>query len=116
MLIHQIPIDAAFATVRSAPSGLSQADAASRRLEFGSNRIERLPQTPLAVRFLRQFTHFFFGRRRNRPSPSRRAVSPPSAVNGSGFAVFGSFFASFDQARELLSTRSTETERRGRQC
>ena len=59
MLIHQLPLDAAFATVRSVPTGLSQADAAARRLEFGPNRIERLARTPLAVRFLRQFTHFF---------------------------------------------------------
>jgi calcium-translocating P-type ATPase len=59
MLIHQLHLDAAFATVRSAPAGLSQTDVDARRLEFGPNRIERLPQTPLAVRFLRQFTHFF---------------------------------------------------------
>ena len=59
MLIHQLPLDAAFATLRSAPEGLSCADAASRRAEFGPNRIERLPSTPLAIRLLRQFTHFF---------------------------------------------------------
>ena len=59
MLIHQLPLDAAFATLRSVPAGLSHADAAARRLEFGQNRIERLARTPLAVRFLRQFTHFF---------------------------------------------------------
>ena len=59
MLIHQLPLDAAFATLRSVPAGLSQADAAARRLEFGPNRIERLARTPLTVRFLRQFTHFF---------------------------------------------------------
>ena len=45
MLIHeQLPLDAAFATLRSAPAGLSQADAAARRLEFGPNRIERLAE------------------------------------------------------------------------
>jgi magnesium-transporting ATPase (P-type) len=59
MLIHQLPLDAAFATLRSVPTGLSQAEAAARRLEFGPNRIERLAPTPLAVRFLRQFAHFF---------------------------------------------------------
>ena len=59
MLIHQLPLDAAFATLRSGPTGLSHADAAARRLELGPNRIERLPQTSLTVRFLRQFTHFF---------------------------------------------------------
>jgi calcium-translocating P-type ATPase len=59
MLIHQLPLDAAFATVRSVPTGLSRADAAARRLEFGPNRIECLARTPLVVGFLRQFTHFF---------------------------------------------------------
>jgi sodium/potassium-transporting ATPase subunit alpha len=59
MLIHQFPLDAAFAAVRSAPTGLSQPDATARRLEFGPNRIERLAGTPVAVRLLRQFTHFF---------------------------------------------------------
>jgi hypothetical protein len=59
VLIHQLPLDAAFQTLRSAPTGLSRAEAAARRLEFGFNRIERLPQTALATRFLRQFTHFF---------------------------------------------------------
>ena len=59
MLIHQLPLDTAFATLRSAPTSLSQADATARRLEFGPNRIERLAQTPIAVRLVRQFTHFF---------------------------------------------------------
>src|SRR4026208_2217713 len=58
VLIHQLPLDAAFATVRSVPTGLSQADAAARRLEFGPNRIERVAPTPLAVRFLRPFPPF----------------------------------------------------------
>jgi sodium/potassium-transporting ATPase subunit alpha len=59
MLIHQLPLDVAFATLRSAPAGLSLAEAATRGREFGPNRIERLAPTPLAVRFLRQFTHLF---------------------------------------------------------
>ena len=50
MLIQQLALDAAFATVRSVPTGLSQADAAARRLEFGPNRIERLARTSLTVR------------------------------------------------------------------
>jgi hypothetical protein len=45
MLIHQLSLDGAFAALRSAPTGLSRADAAARRLEFGPNRIERLTQT-----------------------------------------------------------------------
>ena len=59
VLIHQLDSKAAFAAVRSAETGLSQADAATRRLEFGLNRIERIPTKPLAFRFARQFTHFF---------------------------------------------------------
>ena len=54
MLIHELPLDAAFTTLRSGPTGLSRADAAARRLEFGPNRIERLARTPLAIRFLGQ--------------------------------------------------------------
>jgi sodium/potassium-transporting ATPase subunit alpha len=52
MLIQQLALDAAFATVRSGPTGLSEADAAARRLEFGPNRIERLARTSLTVRVL----------------------------------------------------------------
>ncbi len=52
-------IIAACRTVRSTPAGLSSEDAAVRRFEFGPNRIERLPATPLVIRFARQFTHFF---------------------------------------------------------
>jgi sodium/potassium-transporting ATPase subunit alpha len=59
MVVHQLPVDAAFAALRSGPAGLSKADAAARRIEFGPNRIERLPSTPLFLRFIGQFTHFF---------------------------------------------------------
>ena len=52
MLIHQLPLDAAFAALRSGADGLTSAEAAARRIEFGPNRIERPPGTPLAVRFL----------------------------------------------------------------
>jgi calcium-translocating P-type ATPase len=59
MLIHQLHLDEAFATLRAGPTGLSHADAAARRLEFGPNHIERPPQSPVSARVLRQFTHFF---------------------------------------------------------
>jgi calcium-translocating P-type ATPase len=59
MLIHQLPVDIAFATLRSRPEGLSPAEAAARRLEFGPNRIEGLPKPSMALRFAAQFTHFF---------------------------------------------------------
>jgi calcium-translocating P-type ATPase len=61
MLIHQLPLDAAFEALRSAPTGLTAQEAASRRLEFGANQIEQLPRVPLRVRFVAQFTHFFAG-------------------------------------------------------
>ena len=57
MLIYQSSREAAFAALRSGPGGLSSADAAARRVEFGPNRIQRLPGTPLHVRFISQFTH-----------------------------------------------------------
>jgi magnesium-transporting ATPase (P-type) len=59
MLIHQLPLNAALSTLRSASAGLSQADAADRRLEFGPNRIERLSSVSLPRRFAAQFTHLF---------------------------------------------------------
>ena len=59
MLIHQLPLDSAFSTLRSMPTGLSRQEAESRRREFGPNRIESLPTTPLFIRFITQFTHFF---------------------------------------------------------
>src|SRR5512134_456216 len=59
MLIHQLPLDAALSTLRSTSAGLSPADAADRRLEFGPNRIERLSSVSLPRRFAAQFMHFF---------------------------------------------------------
>ena len=59
MVIHQLPLDEAFATLRSVPGGLSLEEAAARLVEFGPNRIERLLETPIAIRFAAQFTHFF---------------------------------------------------------
>ena len=50
MLIHLLPLDAAFTTLRSAATGLSHQDAVARRLEFGPNRIERLRTTPHLLR------------------------------------------------------------------
>jgi sodium/potassium-transporting ATPase subunit alpha len=59
MLIQQLPLDAAFATLRSGSVGLTRAEALQRLHEFGLNRIERLPTAPLVIRFIGQFTHFF---------------------------------------------------------
>ena len=59
MLIQQLPLDSAFTALRSGPAGLSQPEADARRREFGANRIEHLPTTPLPIRFAAHFTHFF---------------------------------------------------------
>jgi calcium-translocating P-type ATPase len=59
MLIHQLPPNEAFTTLRSAPDGISPVEAAARLVEFGPNRIERLAGTPLGLRCISQFTHFF---------------------------------------------------------
>ena len=57
--IHQLTVDAALESVRSSTSGLTSAEAARRLVQFGPNRLERAVRVPLAVRFLREFTHFF---------------------------------------------------------
>ena len=59
MLIHQLPLDTAFSTLRSTPAGLSAAIASDRRREFGLNRIEQMPAVPVLRHLLAQFTHFF---------------------------------------------------------
>ena len=59
MLVQELPPDAAFGTLHSGPAGLSRVSATARRLEFGPNRIEHLPGTPVFLRFISQFTHFF---------------------------------------------------------
>ena len=58
-MIQQLSLEAAFGTLRSTAAGLTGTEALARRHEFGPNRIERLRPTPLAARFLRQFTHLF---------------------------------------------------------
>ena len=59
MKIHQLGIDEALASLHSGPEGLSTPEAERRLREFGPNRVERLQGTPLTVRFLKGFTHFF---------------------------------------------------------
>lgn len=59
MNIHQLTVDAAVASLRSAPSGLDSTEAARRLHQFGPNRLERAVGTPRSLRFLREFTHFF---------------------------------------------------------
>jgi calcium-translocating P-type ATPase len=59
MKIHQISLEEAVQSLHSNPKGLSSAEAERRLSEFGPNRVERVRGTPLSVRFLKGFTHFF---------------------------------------------------------
>lgn len=59
MMIHHLPVDEALASLRSAPTGLAEAEAQRRLLEFGCNQVERVRAEGLVLRFLRGFTHFF---------------------------------------------------------
>jgi calcium-translocating P-type ATPase len=59
MRIHQLSVEDALASLAARPGGLSQAEARRRLAEFGRNQVERIETTPLLIRFLRQFTHFF---------------------------------------------------------
>ena len=59
MRITQLTVSEAFASLRSGESGLASTEAARRRVEFGPNRVEEIRGEPLALRFAREFTHFF---------------------------------------------------------
>jgi len=59
MKIHQLPVDAALASMRSSAKGLSRADAATRLVESGPNRIEAQPRAPWTRRLLKELTHLF---------------------------------------------------------
>jgi calcium-translocating P-type ATPase len=57
--ISELSVEAAIASLGSARHGLAQAEAGRRQAEYGPNRLERIEREPLALRFVRQFTHFF---------------------------------------------------------
>lgn len=59
MKIHQMSLAEAFASLQSRPAGLSASEAARRLVEYGPNAVEPVRGEPLALRFLRGFTHFF---------------------------------------------------------
>ncbi len=59
MRIQQFSVEEAIASLRSTPQGLSSAEARRRLAEYGPNRMERIAGEPLALRFLKEFTHFF---------------------------------------------------------
>jgi magnesium-transporting ATPase (P-type) len=57
--IHHVSLEEALQSLHSGPNGLSCAEAERRLREFGPNRVEQVRGTPLSVRFLKGFTHFF---------------------------------------------------------
>jgi sodium/potassium-transporting ATPase subunit alpha len=59
MRITQLTVAEAFASLRSTERGLDSAEAARRFAEYGPNRVEEIRGEPLALRFAREFTHFF---------------------------------------------------------
>src|SRR5689334_22820924 len=58
MQIYQLSAAEALQTLHSGPAGLSGAEA-DRLREFGPNSVERVRGTPLFLRFLKGFCHFF---------------------------------------------------------
>jgi len=59
MKLHQVSVEDAVRSLHSSLTGLSSAEAERRQREFGPNRVERVQGTPLSLRFLKGFTHFF---------------------------------------------------------
>jgi magnesium-transporting ATPase (P-type) len=59
MKIHQVGLQEAVQSLHSSPNGLSSVEAERRLREFGPNRVEHVQGMPLAVRFLKAFTHLF---------------------------------------------------------
>lgn len=59
MKIHHLTVEDAIRSLNSRPEGLSASEAARRHREFGPNRVERVKKELLALRFLKEFTHFF---------------------------------------------------------
>ncbi len=59
MKIHHLTAEEAIRSLNSRPEGLPVREAARRLKEFGPNRVERVGKEPLALRFLKEFTHFF---------------------------------------------------------
>jgi len=59
MRINHLTPDEAIASLRSEQSGLSSVEASRRVAEYGPNRVEEMKREHLAIRFLKEFTHFF---------------------------------------------------------
>ena len=59
MKIHHLTPEDAVQSLNSTPDGLSREESARRLAEFGPNQVERIEKEALALRFLKEFTHFF---------------------------------------------------------
>jgi len=59
MKINSLSKGEVFRNLVTSENGLSEDEAERRLLEFGPNKIEEIKKTPLSIRFLKQFTHFF---------------------------------------------------------
>ncbi len=59
MRITHLTPDEALSSLHSHAAGLTADEARRRLAEYGPNRIEEAEREPLAVRFLREFVHFF---------------------------------------------------------
>jgi sodium/potassium-transporting ATPase subunit alpha len=59
MKIHQLSASDAIASLQSAATGLSGAEAARRLREYGRNEVAQIARRPLWLRFIGEFTNFF---------------------------------------------------------
>jgi calcium-translocating P-type ATPase len=59
MKIHHLTADEARHSLQTPADGLSENEAARRLHEFGPNQVERIQGESLALRLLKNFTHFF---------------------------------------------------------
>ena len=59
MRITQLTPDEALASLHSCAAGLTAGEARRRYTEYGPNRVEETKRESLALRFLREFVHFF---------------------------------------------------------
>jgi len=57
--IHHLAVADAFASLKSGPAGLSDAEAQRRLVEFGANEVEEVAHEALWLTFAREFVHFF---------------------------------------------------------
>jgi calcium-translocating P-type ATPase len=59
MKIQHLSIDNAFASLKSRPAGLDDAEAKRRLAEFGKNQVEEVARESMLLAFAKEFTHFF---------------------------------------------------------